>query len=394
MAPHEVSPGSRVRRAAAGLERVHSGVERLLQRRAWIPFCVLVAWLLGIGFSVPTFTELSPAVHERWVRYWAVIVRTKVNNPLYDMTRRFPIQSNEAKRTYRITAPAVAYATRTGTTGAFLFNHVCAYAAMYGAILLAAALTRSRPVGFYTGLLLAATYIGMSSFKDIGGCFDSTTFAVLVLAAAQRRPFFAGAAILAALFSDERALALAPLAALTFVPAAEEPEPVRLVRPARVVAVALAMLAYVGIRATLTLTLGIGAKALPIEWDVFALNLDRAGLALWSSLEGGWIVVAAAALLGLRSTRPVTAVLYMAYFAAYIYASFFVWDVTRSSAFAFLFLFPVLPFLRDRLGARLPTLLLTAAVVSLLAANVYLSSYVDHEQRLWAHLFHAAAVMR
>jgi hypothetical protein len=380
-------------RTLAALEAIHQRVDRLLDRRSWIPLSVLLAWSISIVFSVPGFTVASPQLQEKWVRFFTPFVKMKVTDPLADMTVPFDIHSNQAKRTYRITAPAFAYVTRTGVVGAFLFNHVCGYVAMHCAVTLAASLARRRAAGFYMALLLAATYIGTSSFKDIFGYFDSTTFAFLLMAATVRRPGFCAAALVAALFSDERALALAPLVAFTHavLPAGDDganPKP-----RTWAVAVAAAMSIYILVRATLTLSIGLGAKALPIEFDVVAANMSAARLraALWSPLEGGWLIVACAGWLALRSGRRLWYAVYAAYFLLYVFACFFVLDVTRSLGLGFLFIFPMLPFLRAGLGRRLESLLLIAGVVSLFSPNVFVWHYVDYETSLWSHLRHAVS---
>jgi len=370
----------------AALESIHQWVDRLCDRRFWIPLSVLLAWSISVAFSVPGFSVASEELQDRWIRYYSPIVKLKVEAPLTDMTLFFEVHSNVAKRTYRITAPAVAYVTRTGVVGAFLFNHICAYAAMHCAVALAASLARRRAAGFYVALLLAATYIGTASFKDVFGWFDSTTFAFLLIAAAARRPGLCGAALLAALFSDERALALAPLVAFTHAVLPVEGGGAASKPRAWVVAVAAAGFVYVLVRAALTLSVGLGAKALPIEIDVLVANLSRIGEALWSPLEGGWLVVACAGWLVLRSGRRLWYAVYAVYFVLYVLASLFTWDVTRSVSLGFLFIFPMLPFLRAGLDRRLDSLLLVASVVSLLSANVFVWHYVDFETNLWSHL--------
>ena len=68
-------------------------------------------------------------------------------------------------RTFRITAPAVAYVTRTGIRGALAFEYLCAYAALHCAALLGFRLLGARSAGFFATLLLAATYFGSAVFN-------------------------------------------------------------------------------------------------------------------------------------------------------------------------------------------------------------------------------------
>ena len=69
----------------------------------------------------------------------------------------------------------------------------------------------TRSAGFFTALLLAATYFGTAAFKDVFFWFDSVSYGLLLLAMAASRPSLRAMAMFAACFSDERALLVAPL---------------------------------------------------------------------------------------------------------------------------------------------------------------------------------------
>jgi hypothetical protein len=371
-------------RAAARLEPFHQSVERFARGRGWLLAAVPLAWLTAVVFSVPGL-DVSDAARGHWRRYWTGVVQLKVDHPLADMGARYEAASNEAKRTFRITVPLVARLTRTGVRGAFLFNHLCAYLALVQLAWLAARLTGSRAAGAYTLLLVAGTYLGTASFKDLFGWFDSTTFAFLVTAAGAPSALATALGLVCGAFTDERALALAPAAMIVQVALARaEGRPAAAGR--RTATVIAVVLVYAALRAALTVLAGIATPPPPLEWRELQRNLLRLAPALWSPLEGGWLLLAAAAVAA-RRVRSWAALGIGLYLLAYVAASLFVTDVTRSISPAFLFVLAALPFLRERLGpSRLRTLLLAGAVVSLLVPNVFVWVDTEWERNLLLHL--------
>jgi hypothetical protein len=376
----EASPAVRAsRRLLAGLARAEPSLERRLQGRAWVPLSVLAALLVACLFSTPGFGWRS-AVYERYARRnFRPAVELQIERPLSDMSRAFPAWTNQAKRTFRITAPAVALVTRSGVPGAVLFELLCGYAALHAAALLGERLLGSRSAGFSAALLLASNYFGTAALKDALFWFDSVAYGLLMLSMTASSPALRALAVCAACFTDERALLVLPLTLWRWGDDAPGLGAFR----SEVAATGAGAAAYLVLRIALraafglrTATEGIGHKVLASQ------HASQLVACLWSPFEGAWLLVAVGCFVLLRQAGPGrrAAAAGLAYFAAYLAACFLVVDVTRSMSFAFVGVFPLLAALARRLGqARVRTLLLLAALVSLAAPNIFVWYDITYE---------------
>lgn len=350
----------------------------VVERPGWIPRVVLLAWALAVALSFPGY-ERTGAEGVRYLRdKYAAVLELTIEHPLADMARFFPEWSNPAKRTFRVTVPLVARVTHTGIVGALLLNYVCAYATLHLTALLAFRILGNRVDAALLVIALAGTYFGTAAFKDIFGWFDSVAFALLLSATVQRRGVWRVMALLAAFFTDERALLVAPATVLGSVTSPG------VHRPAwrQVASLGSAVALYAAIRVCLTIALDLAATSDAIGLQTAKAHVPVLGPALWSGLEGLWILVIAGVLILLRhvdSSRGLVA-LGAAYFAAYAVSCFLVIDVTRSLAFAVVGVFPLLVALRDRVDrTRLRSLLAVSAAVSILAPNLFVWDYLDYE---------------
>lgn len=366
-----------------GLAWFHARLERALSGRLWIPRVVVGSLLIACTFSVPGFEQGGRRAERAWRIKWPPVVAEKVGDPLRDMARRFEEGSNEAKRTFRISVPGFAYATRSGVPGAYLFNGLCGYVALHVAAGLGALLLGSRAGGAYVTLLLASTYFGTAALKDYFGWFDSTAFAFLLAALAARRPGWRAAALLVAFFTDERALLVSPAIVLAAAAAGTAPGAAPLGRwREAAAAVAAALLAYLAIRVSLTLAFDMKNATQGIDLANFVHHVPALPLGLWAPFEGGWLLFGwglrrlAAERGRLRSLSFAAA----GYCLAYLLACLTVHDETRSMSYAFVFLFPLLAALRPRVaGSRLLDQLLLAAALSAVIPNVFVWKTFEYE---------------
>lgn len=361
-----------------------AAVERALEGRFWIPRAVAASLALAVVFSVPGY-ERDPALVARWGAWWRSFVELRTEKPLSDLARHYAPASNQAKRTFRLTGPGFGSWTRTGAAGAFAFSMLCGYVALHVAAALAFGLLGSRAAAFLVTLLLASGYFGTAALKDPFGWFDAIAYAFLLIATAARAPGWRALALLVAFFTDERALLAAPATLLGGALDPEGPRPLRRQAAATLLAVA----AYLAIRAAITYAFGLAVATAGIDLVHAADHWQRALASLWSPFEGGWILFAFGAFRLLREggrTALATAAA-GAWFLAYLASCFLVADLTRSMAFAYVVLFPLLAALRSRVEPRrLAGVLLVSALVSLLAPNLFEWDFLDYELSLPLHL--------
>jgi hypothetical protein len=374
-----VTSRSLLLRGPASLDAVLELVERLLAGSWWVPRAVGLSWLLALFFSVPGY-ERTPDLMDAWARGQRSVVARTIEHPLTDLARLYPERSNAAKRTFRLTAPGVAIATGSGVAGAFVFGGVCAYAVLHFATQLGHSLLGRRSYAWLLTLLLSASYFGSAAMKDLIGWFDSVAFAYLFAAMLARAPAWRALALLAAFFTDERAILVSPF--LLGVPL---PESGRLSARARAAELSLALAAYAALRLALSSAFGLSLATLGVGSANLSLHSQRYLPGLWSAFEGGWLVFAAGLLVLLRSggrTALVTAAAGL-YLALYLGSCFLVIDATRSLGYAYVALPALLAALRGRMAvAGQVRLLALAAAISLLVPNLFLWDLLDYELSL------------
>jgi hypothetical protein len=261
-------------------------------------------------------------------QYWRTVVELKVNDPWLDYRRAFPAESNEAKRNFRIAVPLLAHATGFGIAAVPVVRFALQAVLLVGLLLAAERACGDRVAALATALAVAGTYVGTSVWMDDWGWFDNCAQAFMVAALVCRRPFWSCAVVVAAAFTDERALLAVPLIVLyRFWTGARRPlvwAPLIAV-PAYFLGRLLAALAF---RISTSMA-GIAAA------DMIQPNLRVSVLGAWSSLEGGWLLVAIACVAALRARNRLGALLLAAAALVPVAASVAVIDFSRSASYAF-----------------------------------------------------------
>lgn len=373
----------------SSLAALEPRVERGLRGPLWVPLAAMLALLLAVVFSHPGFGTNSAKFLERIRPGWSQVVQLKLDDPLHDMSRSFEEGSNQAKRTFRLTAPAVGYATRTGLSGTIAFEYACAYAVLHSAVLLGWRLLGTRSAGFFAALLLASTYFGTAVLKT-GAFFwyDSVSYGLLLLAMNASGPTTRALALFAACFSDERALFVAPLTLVHWGASVDQRRAFR----GELLATLAGTGAYLAVRIWLSLTFGLRTATQGIGLGPSDPVLHQAVACLWAPFEGGWLLLGVGAVALLAKPWPGRgfARAGFAFFGAYVLSCFLVGDVTRSMAFACVAFFPLLKALTLRIDVpRVRAVLMLASLVSLLVPNLFAGNDVTVEISLFAWLLGA-----
>jgi hypothetical protein len=220
-----------------------------------------------------------------WGRFWNDVLKLKVDDPGYDYTRDFAPESNPAKRNFRITVPLMAHASGLGMRAVPFIRFALQGVLLVGLLLAAERACGDRLAALCAALAVAGTYVGTSVWMDEWRWLDNCAQAFMVLALVARRPAWAVAALLAAAFTDERALIAAPLIALFHAWTGGR----RGLAWAPVAAVPI----YLGMRLFLSLALHLHNAAAGIGTaDMILPNLRVSPLGAWGALKGGWLLVA------------------------------------------------------------------------------------------------------
>jgi hypothetical protein len=355
-------------------------------RRRWLAVGMVLCALLPPLFSWPELPPMPGAAQAAWRQYWRDVVTLKVDNPWLDYTREFPAESNQAKRNFRMTVPLLAHATGFGFAAVPVIRFAF-QALLLACLLLAAERACGDPVAaLCAALAVAGTYVGTSVWMDDWGWFDNCAQALMALALVLRRPFWACAAVVAAAFTDERALIAVPLIALFHAWTGGR----RGLVWAPVAAIPCYLLGLLLVGAAFriaTASAGIGTA------DMIFPNLRVSMLGAWSSLEGGWLLVAIACLAAAGAANRRAAAFLAFAAAAPVAASVLVIDFSRSASYAFPATLAALALWAsqvaghgiavDRASLRRWTAL--AAAVSLLSPNVFIMGRTFVERNVLFH---------
>lgn len=164
--------------------------------------CVAFSILVMGGFRIQPFMECY---------------NEKIEHPLKDLTRYYPLDSHEAKLNYRLTVPVILHLLRLHSQWVMPAATILAITAvLYLSCLVAFQITSSRVVALFVGLGVASTYAGSYGFIQVG--YDAMTLALVVCAALVRIPWYLrGILVFAACFADERGGSWRPCSSSRFV---------------------------------------------------------------------------------------------------------------------------------------------------------------------------------
>jgi hypothetical protein len=342
-------------------------------RTRWLVVGTLLCALLPPLFSWPELPPMPAQGKAYWSQYWDDVLKLKVDNPAYDYTRDFPPASNPAKRNFRLTVPLAAHVSGLGMAAVPILRYVLQAVLLIGLLLAGERACGDRIAALGAALAVAGTYVGTSVWMDEWHWFDNCAQAFMVLALVARRPAWVFAAMVAAAFTDERALVAAPLIALFHV--WTDGGRNRAWSPFAAVAAYLA--ARIALSAALHLHNPAGAIGAA---DTVLPNLRVLPLGVWGALEGGWLLVAAACAASVGAGNGRSALLLAAAAALPVAASVFVIDFSKSASYAFPAVFAALALWAASMpsdgtaGRMLPLRRWTglAAAVSLLVPNFFI----------------------
>jgi hypothetical protein len=355
-------------------------------RRRWLLLGTVLCALLPPLFSWPELPAMPGDANAAWRQYWREVVKLKVDNPWFDYTRAFPAESNQAKRNFRITVPVIAHATGLGIKAVPAVRFAFQVLLIVCLLLAAERACGDRVAALAAALAVAGTYVGTSVWMDDWGWFDNCAQALMLLALALRRPFWVGAAVIAAAFTDERALVAVPLMALFHAWTGGR----RGLVWAPVAAIPCYLLARVLIGAAFriaTASAGIGTAAMILP------NLRVSTLGAWSSLEGGWLLVAVACLAALRIRNRIAALFLAVACLVPVAASVLVIDFSRSASYAFPATLAALALWASQAPkggvavdrATLRRWTAVAAAVSLLSPNIFIMGQTFIQRNIVTH---------
>jgi hypothetical protein len=355
-------------------------------RRRWLLIGTLLCALLPPLFSWPELPPMPGNANAMWREYWRQVVKLKVDNPWFDYTRAFPVESNQAKRNFRMTVPILAHASGFGVAAVPAVRFAFQVLLLVCLLLAAERACGDRVAALAAALAVAGTYVGTSVWMDDWGWFDNCAQGLMLLALVVRRPFWTCAAVVVAAFTDERALVAVPLIVLFHFWTGSR-------RPA-VWAPVVAIPFYLLTRLLVGIAFRIATASAGIATaDMILPNLRVSMLGAWSSLEGGWLLVCVACLAAIRAGNKLWAAFLAVAAVVPVAASVIVIDFSRSASYAFPATLAALALWAAQLDGRgiavdrasLRRWTALAAAVSLLSPNIFIMGRTFIQKNVLTH---------
>lgn len=307
--------------------------ERQLQKPWWKCRAVILSWIVATFFSSPSAYEF---LRTDWMENQKAAVQ-KFEHPLRDMSD-YPPESTQSKRTFRITVPLIAHLLRLDIIWVYVLQWICGFLLLAVTVRMVDDWFHDRLTAFLATLYLAAIYPGSAAFLEYWSLFDAFAYLFLAFALYFSSPPLIGTLVLAAAYTDERALIASP--AIILFHAIRLTPRESLVRPTalfnrQTAAVLIAWALYFIIRSYLAfahqLTTATGGVGLAELLNFRQLHVSHIGL--WGAFEAGWIFFPLALTALWISRERWLAVIWTCSLGMSIFAALLVQDITRSASY-------------------------------------------------------------
>lgn len=306
----------------------------LASRRLWLIWGVAVALVVSLFISFPRISFFL-GNDGQIVNFWPVLER-QAANPLATVGDQYKDHAlHDAKLAFRLTLPLTMKVLHIDWRGLLAIQYGLGILMLFLVGKIAMDLFRDRIVALASVFGVASIYAGKAAFLQLGGMGDAFAFAFLTVAVAFRNPLVIFAAVIAACFTDERAVIVSPLLVVYWAMRDSDGR-----RPdwfnLQTITVGTSILVAGIIRLVLMFGYGlhipIGAGN-DVGFSVLPINLPNLQYELPHVLAGLWLWPLVACILLVRNRWWFSLLAIVGVTGAIVAASFMVLDVDRSLAY-------------------------------------------------------------
>lgn len=290
--------------------------------------------------------------------------------------------THDAKLTFRLTVPLLAYFLGLGVGGCKILEVLVGIALFYIIARLSENIAGDRICSAFIVLFSASIFVGTTSFIDFRAVYDGIAIFFLVAALLFRNPFIIGLLVFASAWTDERGLIASSLVWFYYasIKGFDFKSIFKNSFSLRVMAIYCAWGLYFAGRFYLAFRLDLktdfeGTMLFFEQFNTFAA-------ALWTALEGGWLLVALSLIVLLMKRNYFASVVYVFFLFVIAFVAMSVFDITRSMAYMFPVIFIALRILKESEDIQvLKEYCLLIFVISFL----WPSYYVGGHEYIWWH---------
>ncbi len=322
------------------LSRCEAAFGLLAGRRLWLVWGVVLAIALSLFISFPRISFFL-GTDSQIVNFWPVLER-QAADPLATAGDQYKDHAlHDAKLAFRLTLPLTRKVLHVDWRAMLVIQYGLGFLMLWLVGKIAMDLFRDRIVALASVFGVASIYAGKAAFLQLGGMGDAFAFAFLTVAVAFRNPAVIIPAIIAACFTDERAMIVSPLVVLYWAMRnsdGRKPDWFNL----QTITVASAILLAGAIRLVLMFGYGLhipmGAGK-DVGFSVLPLNLPNVQYELPHVLAGLWLWPLVACVILVRNRWWFSLLAILGGTGAIVGVSFLVLDVDRSLAYSLPVLF-------------------------------------------------------
>lgn len=350
-----------------------SFIDTLLKYRYWHLYTALFVAIVILFITVPSYFPLTKAAHPCSS---CVNFQEKINRAdhLFKPTH-YPDGDHMAKTQFRLTIPVIAWATGIRSkAGIFAIQEAFGLLFLILTCLFTFRITGDKVIAAITTLSFGFLYAGKAAFADTQGFTDSFAFCFLLIALYTRSIPLMIISLLAAYFTDERAIVSSLILAVFFLTEYLNINNSKLVWKAvfksKLFYILISWTACFIIRYYLHKAYGLYTPSSGAS----VINLNIWGYVFWEGLKGFWLIVLGAVAYLAGTRRWFILLLTIGSMVIMLLVTTMVADVTRSVAYIFPVIFLALYFLQK--GATLfqirKLVLLVSIICFLCTDNFYI----------------------
>ena len=271
---------------------INKKLYQLLQGKYWILKVVLCATLLSLFLSFPNFEQID-FNSGRWVA-----VSKQINDPFALLKTPPSIHLNAAS--FRFFIPLIAKVLHLNPLGCYILQFIIGILLFYLVLKISLNLLHDKYLASLIVFSVAAISVGRTSFHEIRGIFDGIAIFMILLSMMSSNRFLIFFLIIAAGFTDERAIIASGFVILWHL-LIEFHETNKLnarkfkeIFYCRSAYVLYGMVIYLGSRYYLKYIYNftdVNEQMLLSGNSIFFNQINNSAIGVWSGLEGLWILI-------------------------------------------------------------------------------------------------------
>ncbi|TAG52937.1 MAG: hypothetical protein EAZ27_11640 [Cytophagales bacterium] len=253
----------------------------------YIAKLIIFCFLLSIFFAFPPFHVIYFNLYDE---YWLPILK-QISDPFHPVV--YEASTHAAKRCFRLTVPVFANIFGLKTWGCIFIQYVFGFLNIWLTYKLFIEIFNDIISATFLTISLVFIYLGFGAFYDLRGMFDTLAVGFLLLSMYFKNPIAIFIFIIMCAFTDERGLVASSFIWVYYSISSKENQISYSIFSINKQKIALisAWTIYFVLRIFLTQYFGFYTTTNNANLGIVLKLMNNAPLAIWSALEGFWLLL-------------------------------------------------------------------------------------------------------